>query len=136
MWLIPYSVSMSEALASIKSNIALFTRDVSGLQGEERAGAVSYIQDTINLLRLGAVQQFPPRNIKLDEEATTVKMETKASFETITSILYKGVVPICDKCGQSFPSVGAMDTHMKQCKNDISTTNDSKSSEDLVAKLD
>ena len=58
------SVSMSESLASIKSNIALFTRDVSGLQGEERAGAVSYIRDTINLLRLGAEQQSPPKKIR------------------------------------------------------------------------
>ena len=60
-------------------------------------------------------------------------METEASLETITSVLYKGVVPRCDKCGQSFPSVGAMDTHMKQCKNEISTANNSKSS---VVKTD
>ena len=64
-------------------------------------------------------------------------METESSLETITSILYKGVVPRCDNCGQSFPSVGAMDTHMKLCKNEITTACDgSKSIKDMVVKTD
>ena len=107
---------MSEALASIKSNIALFTRDVAALQGEERAGAVSYILDTINLLRLGADQQSPPKRIKLDEEAAAVKMETEASLETITSVLYKGVVPTCDKCGAAETSAGLQLQSPLQCQ--------------------
>merc|ERR1719192_883211 len=88
--------------------------DIEKLEGDQRVQAVKHLEESLEVLKLGSLQQFGEPGIKT--ETLELKKEDLTEIEQGLSYpsLYNGLVPTCLECQQTFPTLGMLDTHMKK----------------------
>ena len=106
---------VSKTLNEIKRDIALVTLDIECLDPSSKHSAILHLKETIDLLHLGNGYVDVKQESKQDAFTSTsvASYPAPASF---TQSLYKGLIPTCDFCFATFPTVGALDDHMKKCQ--------------------
>ena len=123
---------IGKSLNEIKRDIALVTLDIECLDPASKQLAILHLKETIDLLQLGSgelkidVKQEFNQGVKnwitntedLVHNKVPVHNDpiTAQPTRTFKQSLYNGLVPTCEFCFATFPTVGALDDHMKKCQ--------------------
>ena len=120
---------MAKSLNEIKRDIALVTLDIECLDPASKHSAILHLKETIDLLQLGSVEQSKKIKVDVKEEPNQDDKILNSYNETFdnypvpaqqtnsfTTSLYRGIIPTCEFCFATFPTVGALDDHMKKCQ--------------------
>ena len=115
-------------LDEFKSEMEIMSLQIEGLSDLDKVQAIKHLEETISILKLGNhlnTKEPSPKKIKTEtptgeyheEEKLTSKVEVKEEAfvlddDSIKS-LYNGMMPSCKSCGKQFPSLGALDDHMR-----------------------
>ena len=134
-----FKMSNVKPLEQIKLDIDILSLDIDSLQdGEEKARAVRHLEETLRMLqpRERCVAGVPPTTTLMKVELTKeVPAQVIADPSKLSNIkqevddeilikppgnLYNGLTPTCTQCGDSFQSLGLLDSHMKKVHPDVS----------------
>ena len=117
-------MSKSQSLEEIKVGVDLLCLDIENLQDGDKIAAVKHIEASVRILKLGSSLAFqlpsPAKRRRLDNAETqprAVKTGPGASqrkFQRKFQNLYNGLVPVCDQCGDTFPTLASLDAHSKK----------------------
>ena len=110
----------------------LLCLDIENLQDGDKIAAVKHFEDSLRVIKLGSSlvfqQQSQAKGEKVDideDEAQSIEMKTEENkVRRKFQNLYNGLVPTCEKCGDTFPTLATLDIHIKRNHEtkDVSTT--------------
>ena len=96
----------------------LLCLDIENLQDSDKIAAVKHIEESLHVVKLGSSLAFQPQSPakreKVDEAQSIVTKTKAVAKERKFQNLYNGLVPTCDKCRDTFPTLATLDTHMKR----------------------
>ena len=118
-------MSNIKPLKQIKLEIDILSLDIDNLEDEEeKLMAVDHLEQT-SLRMLNA--RAPTVKMEAAEPSPASPVNMKEVNDEILNNpeprLYNGLVPTCTQCGNCFPSLGLLDSHMKIVHPDVPTSN-------------
>ena len=106
------NMSNGRSLEEINLDLDLLCLDIENLNDRDKIVAVHHLEESLRVLKLGSSLPFD-KPVGGNRQSEAVKPEgVVRKFQNV----YNGLVPTCDKCGLTFPSLGSLDSHGSQCQ--------------------